>query len=245
MATRNPSENPTHSKLIFLAIIVALVSIGASLLPSIYGKLNPQDVQQSLLIKDYILTLGILGPVVFIVLTVLANILAPLSSTPIILSGVYIFNEASVVYLLFATGLSYVVNFLIAKVWGRKLVIKLVGKKDIEKIDNYARKYGLVTLILLRLSQMPGQEFISYAAGFTTISFRDYIAASIVATIPMSIVLYEVVKGDNGFEHFIILYLVWSLVFVIPYWAIVYAKSHVRRFMQWSPLRKVLKNVDW
>jgi len=60
-----------------------------------------------------------------------------------------------------ATVISSFTNFWISKQWGRSLVIKLVGNKNMQKIDEFTEYYGVGALIFLRLFSGYMTDFVS------------------------------------------------------------------------------------
>lgn len=127
---------------------------------------------------------GLWAPLLYIFLFALTHIIAPLSATPIYFAGYALFTNKVQIYTYLATCLSAAVNFWIAKKWGRSFVAKLVGKKDMSKIDHFIRDHGLKTLIFLRLTQGHLVDFISYAYGLTNMNFTPYFLVTALAPIP-------------------------------------------------------------
>lgn len=174
---------------------------------------------------------GSLGPVIFILLSLLTNILAPLSGTPILFAGYYAFG-INVIFLATIAGLiSFVINFWIARRWGRSIVQKLAGKESMWKIDKLVQNYGLITLILLRLFQGGIGDFVSYAAGLTSMRFWPYIVVSILAAIPGTVLWYYISLQVDTPTSFTILTLlmaaVFSLVFILG--SVAFAKLRRRK----------------
>ena len=127
---------------------------------------------------------GFWAPLVYIILFALTHIIAPLSGTPIYFAGYAFFANKVQIYTYLATMLSATVNFLIARQWGRRLIGKLVGKKDMSQIDQFIEDYGVRTLIFLRIFQGHLVDFISYASGLTNMKFVPYITITVLAPIP-------------------------------------------------------------
>lgn len=103
---------------------------------------------------------GVWGPLFYILILASTQIFAPISGTPVFLAGYVLFNSKVQLFAYLATLFSATVNFWLARRWGRKLVIKMVGEKDIDKIDAFTKDYGIQSLILLRLLQGHLADFI-------------------------------------------------------------------------------------
>lgn len=163
---------------LFLAIFAAIFG---------FNKFIPQES-----IRAAIDEAGWYGPIVWFFITLLTYILAPLSGTPMLFVGFYAFGRSVIPYTLVVGMLGSAVNFYIAKRWGRSIVQKFVGKHSMEKIDRYALHHGFVTLLLLRLFLPNIHEYISYAAGLTTISFAQYYTATLIGLFSIGTLWYSV-----------------------------------------------------
>ncbi len=82
-----------------------------------------------------------------------------------------------------ASLISAATNFYISRELGRRWVRKLAGEKSLNQIDNFAEMMGIKLLKIARIFGAPMFEFISYAAGFTRISFRRYMFVTIFYSI--------------------------------------------------------------
>ncbi|MFA5933285.1 MAG: VTT domain-containing protein [Microgenomates group bacterium] len=141
-------------------------------------------------IQKMIIEAGIFAPIVYVMFTLITYIIAPLSTTPLIFVGFRMFGQEIIVWHMLATVLASVTNFWIARKLGRGLVIRLVGKSAINQIDKLAGEYGLQTLFVLRVFQGGIHDFISYAAGLTSIKFWPYFIISTIGMIPGNILWY-------------------------------------------------------
>jgi uncharacterized membrane protein YdjX (TVP38/TMEM64 family) len=84
--------------------------------------------------------------------------------------------------------LSAVLNFWIARLYGRTLVKKLVGQKSIEKIDELSQVNERALLISSRILGYSFFDLISYAVGLTGIDFKKYFAyTAFLTVIPFAI----------------------------------------------------------
>lgn len=156
-------------------IVIIILSIALSILG---------DKIDSKLIINFVARFGIFGPLVFIALLSINQIIAPLSGTPVYIAGYLAFGNIVVFYNYLSYLLAATVNFYISRKWGRKWVIKLVGNDDISKVDSFAKDQGIIMLIFLRALQSHISDFVSYAYGLTKMQFRTYILISAIAPIP-------------------------------------------------------------
>src|SRR5258706_7078860 len=87
-------------------------------------------------IKDFISHTGIWGVVIFYLLYILTIIIAPLPGFPLLIIAFAVFGVYQTILLnYFLTLLGGVINFFIARIWGRDIVQSLVGKNGMKKID--------------------------------------------------------------------------------------------------------------
>ncbi len=160
---------------------------------------------------------GVWGPVVIALLMASTFIVAPLSSMPFLIAGYLVFGQNILIYHYLAATLAAAVNFWIARLWGRRIVTKMVGEKDMEKIDRFIEKQSLKNLILLRVFQFQMHDVISYAFGLTEINFVPYFLASIIGPLPWLAVWYLFVTNSiHGLKD----YLFWFSLSYLPFWII-------------------------
>jgi uncharacterized membrane protein YdjX (TVP38/TMEM64 family) len=153
-------------------------------------------------LKVYVESYGIFAPLIFVLLLAFQSVVAPIPSAVIIIAGGLIFGP------LVATVLSVIGNLLgailcfkIAEKLGRPIVERLISKERLKKVDLFfEKKSGFLTILLLRLNPITSSDALSYAAGLTKISLKDYIFATLLGIIPANIFLsylgYELVKGQ-------------------------------------------------
>ena len=154
---------------------------------------------------------GLFAPVVYILLTLLTLVIAPFSGTPIIFAGYYAFGQKVIVYSVIAAYISYVLNFWIARKWGRGIVKKFVGEEGMRKVDDLTKDYGIVTLVFLRIFQGSINDFVSFAMGLTNMKFKVYLVVSLLASIPGTILWYYLSLNANTPAQFTIIMLVFTL----------------------------------
>ncbi len=133
---------------------------------------------------------GIWGPLVYILFLGSTFVFAPLSGTPFFLAGYLLFGKNVQLLSYVAAVLAGAVNFLIAKRWGRGIVIKMVGEKNMNKVDEFTQDYGVKTLIFLRVLQGQFHDFISYAFGLTEMKFLPFFLVTLLAPIPWTAFWY-------------------------------------------------------
>lgn len=154
---------------------------------------------------------GFFAPLVFMLLLLLTLIIAPLSGSPIIYAGYFAFGQNVIFYSVLTSYISFVLNFIIARKWGRNIVKKFVGKNEIKKIDDLTENHGAAILILLRLFQGSMGDFVSFAMGLTNMKFKTYFIVSLIASIPGTIIWYYLSLRASTPTQFTVIMLVFTL----------------------------------
>jgi uncharacterized membrane protein YdjX (TVP38/TMEM64 family) len=166
----------------YLAIF-SIIAIFTALF--LIGRLVPEQSLRMVIEKA-----GPWGVIVLIFSLWITNVIAPLSGSPFLFVGFYSYGQMSVVYAFIAAVIASITNFWIARIWGRNLVIKLAGEKNLEKIDSLTKDYGLQTLFIFRVFLKEFHDVISYAFGLTNLKFKPYFLISTLGMIPATFIWY-------------------------------------------------------
>ncbi|OGZ58658.1 MAG: hypothetical protein A3B96_03800 [Candidatus Spechtbacteria bacterium RIFCSPHIGHO2_02_FULL_43_15b] len=137
--------------------------------------------------REIIDKFGILGPLVVIAYVILSHIFAPVVAMPVLLASVAVFGIYEAMFYNYIGGvISSVINFYIARKFGRGVILRLVGSKGMKEIDEFTEKSGTRILILSRLFGFAFFEIVSYAYGLTIIDFKKYFfITSVFSAIPV------------------------------------------------------------
>jgi uncharacterized membrane protein YdjX (TVP38/TMEM64 family) len=167
----------------------AILTVALFVLVFFLSQLIPEETA-----RRFIVAAGPWGPLVVLLLFLSTYVIAPLNGSPILFAGYYAYG-INVIFLATLAGIiSFVINFWIARNWGRDFIEKLVGARNIKKIDRLTENYGLVSLFFLRFLQGGLHDFVSYAAGITSMRFAPYMIVSLLAEIPGTALWYYIVS---------------------------------------------------
>ena len=169
----------TYTPLFFIVVV--------SLAMALVGRIVPEDT-----IRSVMHDAGSWGVVLLIFCLWITNVVAPLSGSPFLFAGFYLYGQISVFYAFIAAVIASISNFWIARIWGRGIVVKLAGEESLKKIDHLSKNYGVQTLFVFRLFLKEFHDVISYAYGLTNISFKDYFMVSTAGMIPATVVWYAI-----------------------------------------------------
>tara|TARA_Y100001968_G_C19408462_1_gene745026 strand:- start:869 stop:1594 length:726 start_codon:yes stop_codon:yes gene_type:complete len=100
----------------------------------------------------------------------------------VVIAG-YIYGiEKGLLIMFFADFFSCYTSFLISRRLGRGFVKKLLGPKQMERIENISKKYLEQNIFLMTGFLMTSWfDFVCYAVGFTKISWRKFMPALVVS----------------------------------------------------------------
>lgn len=128
---------------------------------------------------------GTFGKIVYIFLLILAVVIAPLETLPLLPIAVIVWGRnLAAIYSIIGWFLGALIAFALARVFGQKLVCKIMKKNDLEEWRKLLpKKHIFWTIVLARLI-LP-VDIASYLVGlFTNISWTSYITASLIGIIP-------------------------------------------------------------
>lgn len=151
-------------------------------------------------ITEWIDGFGLLAPAVYIALLAVAIIFSPLPSVPINIAGGLAFGVFfGALYTMIGGMIGATVNFALARRFGRAWVERRLGAQATAHIDQLAERMGFRIIFFMRLIPLFNFDWVSYAAGLTSLSFRRYALASVLGMIPP--VLGIMYVGDNLLSH--------------------------------------------
>ena len=169
MATqRARSGLPLTRLLIIAAVVAALFLLGRSA-----GDAIPR-------FADWVESLGIWGPIAFMVGYAVAVVAFVPASLLTLAAGAIFGLGWGTVYVFIAASVGAAGAFLVARYLARGAVEqKLVGNTRFSAVDRAVGEQGLKIVLLLRLSPVFPFNLLNYALGLTRVSFGDYVIASI------------------------------------------------------------------
>lgn len=177
----------SHQQKISVARVVSLVVPVCVFLLALFLLVPSAD---SPVFQIFVQRLGVWGPLALMGYIVLSQVLAPLAGAPAVAFGIAVFGLIPTLgYLYLANLVSATVNFLISRWLGRPWVERLVGRELMHRVDQFVQDAGTEVLVVGRLFGLSFFEFLSYAAGLTTMSFRRYFFVTAVCTLFPLVVL--------------------------------------------------------
>ena len=160
---------------IFLLTIICIVATGLGVF--LLGGIDREQLQ------IWLAEMGIWAPIIYVLLYTIGTLLI-LPSTPLNLTGGAIFGIGwGTLWTTVAAIIAAITAFAFTRTVGRELIAqKLAGRW--EAIDAEMREGGLFYMFAIRLLPIIPYGLVNFAAGLTSIRFRDYLTGTILGTLP-------------------------------------------------------------
>ncbi|MBU5674646.1 TVP38/TMEM64 family protein [Paenibacillus brevis] len=147
--------------------------------------------------RDYILSTGKSGPIIFIFFQILQTVIAPIPGEVIQIAGGYIYGTTlGTTYSTLGLLIGAITAFYFTRLLGRAYVEKLLNKNKLKWMANLLgnKKFAIFLFLIFIIPGMPKDMFI-YAAGLTPIKPLKFFTILLVARFPW--LLASVCIGSN------------------------------------------------
>lgn len=143
-------------------------------------------------LREWISTLGSWGPLVFVLIYILA-VVAALPGSAVTIAGAALFGSVGgVVLVSIASTIGASLAFLIARYLARDFILsKLAGSDLFKKLERLTAENGAMIVAIVRLVPLFPFNVVNYGFGLTAIRFRTYVFWSWLCMLPATI-LYVV-----------------------------------------------------
>ncbi len=195
--------NKTLKYIAFLLIVgLCFLPPVKNILMDIFSIFNSLDIEN---VKEYILSFGILAPLISFLLMVFQSVIAPLPAFLITFTNAALFGWVYGALLSwFSAMIGAILCFYIAKLLGRKFVEKLTSKTALHSFDAFFEKHGKYAILIARLLPFISFDIVSYAAGLTKIKLKDFIIATGLGQLPATLVYsYAGEMLTGGYKYFV------------------------------------------
>lgn len=163
-----------------LAVLLILFFIWAEFFYDLSSFMDEKSIQ------SWLLKIGPLAPLYYILLMMIAIVFSPLPSLPLaVAAGAFFGPFLATLYSVTGGFIGAVISFTLARYLGRDFL----GKYFKIKIDpdDYGSKKVLFRMILIaRLLPFVSFDIISYGAGLTSISLLSFSSATLLGMLPMT-----------------------------------------------------------
>jgi len=183
-------------------------------------------------VKQFISSYGVYAASISFALMVLQSIVAPLPAFVLPFANANLFGWWRGAILSWSSAMAgAAVCFYIARILGRDVAERLTSKTGLKQIDEFFEKYGNNTILICRLLPFVSFDYVSYAAGLTSMSFWDFFIATGIGQLPATIV-YSYVGGflTGGERLFMLgLLIMFAIVSLIFMFRTIYMNKHKKK----------------
>lgn len=195
-------------KLIILALIAAAIAAYfvsptyKKLIDSIFATFATGDFT---VMREFVATYGAQAATVSFFLMIFQSVAAPLPAFLITFANANLFGWQQGALLSWSSAMvGAAVCFYIARIMGRDVVEKLTSRPGLKSIDEFFLRHGKQSILIARLLPFISFDFVSYAAGLTSMGFWPFFVATGIGQLPATIV-YSYVGGmlTGGAKFFV------------------------------------------
>ena len=146
-------------------------------------------------VKDFIAAYGPWAAAISFALMVAQSVIAPLPAFLITIANANLFGWWQGAILSWTSSMvGAALCFWIARALGREVVEKLTFRANLRSIDVFFDRHGNLAVLICRLLPFVSFDFVSYAAGLTSMRFSSFIIFTGIGQLPATIV-YSYVGG--------------------------------------------------
>jgi len=155
---------------------------------------------------------GALGPLIFIAIKAMTFTFAPLSAGPIQFASGILFGNVflGTLYSVIGELIGGCVSFLIARHFGRPIVVRFVGQGAMKRVDEFYERFldDWKSLLVARVFLFSVYDFISYAVGFSKIKFWVYVVVSFIGgLLPTFIFVWVGAEASQDSDFLLLIFL--------------------------------------
>lgn len=217
----NPPKKSQLPKFLFLILIVGMV-LAYFLIPSVeaffkeaWDILTSDDERR---IRAWVQQFGWFGPVVIVLAMVLQMFLIVIPSIALMVVAVLAYGPfIGSVIALAAVLTASSTGYLIGRLLGENVVVKMIGKKSEEKVVHYVDEYGFWAVVITRLNPMLSNDAISFVGGMLRMNYWKFIAATTLGISPLIIFIAYLGESNERLKNGLLWGSIISLVIFIGY----------------------------
>lgn len=192
-------KNRRRKERLILLLIIALMLLSYFVVPTVNEKVNQLFILFGSMsvetIMEYIRSFGAYAVVISFLLMVFQSVAAPLPAFLITFANAALWGWWEGAILSWSSAMAgALLCFVIARIAGRDAVEKLTSKFAMDSIEEYFERYGKHTILICRLLPFVSFDFVSYAAGLTSMGVGGFLIATGIGQLPATIV-YSYVGG--------------------------------------------------
>lgn len=164
---------------------------------------------------DFVESVGLFGPVIFILLQVLQTIVAPIPANVVGLIGGLIFGWWGVLWTTIGLAIGSFVVFIISRTFGQPLVEKIFKKDVIKRFDFLVESNGSLAFFIIFLIPGLPDDIVCYLAGLTKIPISKLMLMIVVGRMPAIIMTNMLGNGVGAWSSEVVFGLATACVLVL------------------------------
>ncbi|RDY67977.1 TVP38/TMEM64 family protein [Halobacillus trueperi] len=167
---------PAKSRWLKITLIL-LAFITVSYITHFHLEIRPSDI------RDFILSFGWWGPVIFFLIYTIGPIVFFPTSVLSLGAGLAFGVWPGVLYIILGATGAAMTGYIMARLFGRS-VLKMENFSWSEKLFTQMEKRGFLYIFVLRLIPIVSFDLLSYAGGIAKVRFKSFILATVFGMIP-------------------------------------------------------------
>lgn len=165
-------------------------------------------------LRDWIGTLGVLGPLVYICIYIIATVAVVPGSLITIAAGVLFGSFLGVIVVSIGATIGASLSFLIGRYFAKDAVEQWMSKnKKFRKLEEFIESHGPLSVAIVRLVPLFPYNLVNYGFGLTRVQFRTYVFWTWLCMLPVTIIY--VVGADAATRGITKGEVPWTLIIVI------------------------------
>ncbi len=202
--SKDQKEKPSKSKLPLYISIAVLGGIVACyfLIPSVqqffdeaWSVLTSNDEKR---IEQWVAGFGWLGPFVLILAMIFQMFLLVVPSVALMVVAILAYGPIwGSIIVLIAVFAASSVGYIIGRYLGENIVLKLLGQKTENKIEQFIERYGFWAVIITRLNPILSNDAISFVGGMLKMNYWKFIGATLLGILPLTVFIAILGKSTD------------------------------------------------
>jgi uncharacterized membrane protein YdjX (TVP38/TMEM64 family) len=151
-------------------------------------------------LKIFLLSYGNWAPVISILLMVIQSLFPFIPGVIMTITNAWLFGwYLGTIYSCIGALLGAILDFIIARWYGKFIVYTLVEKRYTEKINKFIKKNGVIAVFITRLVPFIPFKMVSYSAGLSTMSIKPFVIVTGIGQVP-AIAIYSIIGESILFD---------------------------------------------
>lgn len=192
------SKWPLYLSLVLVGGIVIcyfLVPPFQQFLDTAWNVLTSNDEQQ---IEQWVASFGWLGPLVLVLAMIIQMFLLVIPSIALMVVAILAYGPiwGSLIILL-SVFLASSVGYFVGSYLGQTFVLKLLGEKTKDKIEEFIKAYGFWAVVITRINPFLSNDAISFVGGVLKMGYWKFIGATLLGILPLTVFIAILGKSTD------------------------------------------------